>query len=304
MIPRGPSGLGALVILALFAGVMIPPSAAPAQTLNFGAGDSDQPIEVYADDGIEWQQENFLFIARGNARAVRGPVTVYADELRAYYREKAEGGNEIHRLDAVGHVRIVSETQEGTGEQAVYDVDNAVLVLSGGQPRFVSGDDEILADRQIEYWEGKQMAVARGNAVATREDRVVRAETLAAYFRKDADGKSKVFRVDAFDRVRIRTATETATGERGVYNVESGIATLTGSVKIDRDGNVLTGCRSEVNLNTSVSKLFACPQDRVRGVLQAQDKQKSGAKKQTSKQKQSPKAIPGRDDTLEQEPRR
>ncbi len=297
-----PFPIGALLILVMVAGFMGP--TARAQTLNFGAGDSDQPIEVYAEDGIEWQQENLLFIARVNARAVRGPVTVNADELRAYYREKAEGGNEIHRLDAVGHVRIVSETQEGTGEQGVYDVDNAVLVLSGGKPRFVSGDDEIVADRQIEYWEGKQMAVARGNAVATRENRSVRAETLAAYFRKDADGKNKVFRVDAFDRVSIRTATETATGDRGVYNVESGIATLTGSVKIDRDGSVLTGCRSEVNLNTSVSKLFACAQDRVRGVFQPQEKQKSGAKKQPSKQKQSSKAASGKSDTLEQEPRR
>ena len=303
-IAHGLSSIGAFCILALVVGTTILPPPARAQTLNFGAGESDQPIEVYADDGIEWQQENLLFIARGNARAVRGPVTVFADELRAYYREKAEGGNEIHRLDAVGHVRIVSETQEGTGEQAVYDIDSAVLVLSGGRPRFVSGDDEIVADRQIEYWEGKQMAVARGNAIATRESRVVRAETLAAYFRKDADGKNKVFRVDAFDQVRIRTATETATGDRGVYNVESGIATLTGSVKIDRDGNVLTGCRSEVNLNTNISKLFACSQDRVRGVFQPQDKQKSGVKKQPAKQKSASKATPGKGDTLEQEPRR
>lgn len=271
-------------LLALLVGAAMLSTPARAQTLNFGAGDSDQPIEVFADNGIEWQQENLLFIARGNARAVRGAVTVHGDELRAYYREKAGGGNEIHRLDVIGHVRIVSETQEGTGEQAVYDVDNAVMVLSGGKPTFVSGNDTIVADRQIEYWEGKQMAVARGNAVATREDRTVRGETLAAYFRKGDDGKTTVFRVDAFDRVRIRTATETATGDRGVYNVESGIATLTGSVKIDRDGNVLTGCRTEVNLNTNVSKLFACPQDRVRGVFQPQDAQKSGVKKQKQKQ--------------------
>lgn len=271
-------------LLALLVGAAMLSAPARAQTLNFGAGDSDQPIEVFADNGIEWQQENLLFIARGNARAVRGAVTVHGDELRAYYREKAGGGNEIHRLDVVGRVRIVSETQEGTGEQAVYDVDNAVMVLSGGKPTFVSGNDTIVADRQIEYWEGKQMAVARGNAVATREDRTVHGETLAAYFRKGADGKTTVFRVDAFDRVRIRTATETATGDRGVYNVESGIATLTGSVKIDRDGNVLTGCRTEVNLNTNVSKLFACPQDRVRGVFQPQDAQKSGVKKPKQKQ--------------------
>ncbi|OHC80499.1 MAG: hypothetical protein A3G73_04430 [Rhodospirillales bacterium RIFCSPLOWO2_12_FULL_67_15] len=256
-----------------------------AQTLNFGAGDSDQPIEIHADDGIEWQQENLLFLARGNARAVRGDVTVFGDELRAYYREKAEGGSEIHRLDAIGHVRIVSATQEGSAAQAIYDVDNAVLVLSGAKPRFRSDSDEIVAERQIEYWEQKQMAVARGNATASRADRTLHAETLAAYFRKDAAGKNKVFRVDAFDRVLIRTATETATGDRGVYNVESGIATLTGSVKVERENNVLTGCRTEVNLMTNISKMFACPADRVRGVLSPSEARKTQPPKSQKKSK-------------------
>lgn len=275
--------------LAFLLAFVVATEDARAQTLNFGAGESDQPIEIFADDGIEWQQENLLFLARGNARAVRGDVTVYGDELRAYYREKAEGGSEIFRLDAIGRVRIVSSTQEGTGAQAVYDVDNAVLVLTGSTPRFRSGGDDIVADRQIEYWEQKQMAVARGNAIATREDRTLRAETLVAYFRKDAAGKSSVFRIDAFDRVFIRTTTDTATGDRGVYNVESGIATLAGSVKVERDNNVLTGCRTEVNLMTNVSKMFACPTDRVRGVLTPSQPPKSQTPK-SSKQTKSSKS--------------
>ncbi|MCC7016411.1 MAG: hypothetical protein IT564_04315 [Rhodospirillales bacterium] len=284
--PRFRSGVFSFVLAAVCA--VQGAGEAAAQTLNFGAGDSDQPIEIYADDGIEWQQENLLFLARGNARAVRGDVTVFADELRAYYREKSEGGSEIHRLDAIGHVRIVSATQEGSAEQAIYDVDNAVLVLTGAKPRFRSGGDEIVAERQIEYWEQKQMAVARGDATATRADRTLRAETLAAYFRKDADGKNKVFRVDAFDRVLIRTATETAIGDRGVYNVESGIATLTGSVKVERENNVLTGCRTEVNLITNVSKMFACPTGRVRGVLtpgESRKTQPAKSQKQSKPQK-------------------
>ena len=270
-------------ILALVISVVGATRDAGAQTLNFGAVESDQPIEIFADDGIEWQQENLLFLARGSARAVRGDVTVYGDELRAYYREKSEGGSEIYRLDALGHVRIVSATQEGTAAQAVYDVDNAVLVLTGSTPRFRSGDDVVVAERQIEYWEQKQMAVARGNAIATREDRSLRAETLAAYFRKDAAGKSSIFRIDAFDRVLIRTATEVATGDRGVYNVESGIATLAGSVKVERDKNVLTGCRTEVNLITNVSKMFSCPADRVRGVLTPAQSPKSSKQTKSSK---------------------
>ena len=40
--------------------------------------------------------------------------------------------------------------------------------------------------------------------------------------------------------------------------MESGIATLTGQVRLVRDDNELRGCRAEVNLNTGISKLFPC----------------------------------------------
>jgi lipopolysaccharide export system protein LptA len=68
--------------------------------------------------------------------------------------------------------------------------------------------------------------------------------------------------------VRIRTERETATGDRGVYNVESGVATLTGKVKLVRDNNELRGCRAVVNLNTGISQLFACPNTQGSGRVQ------------------------------------
>ncbi len=244
-----------------------------AQSLSLTGGDGDTPIEIYAEDGIEWRQENQLFLARGNARAVRGEVEVRADVLTAYYRETPKGGTDIWRLNADGKVRISSPGEKAYGEKGVYDVDNGILVLSGGRVRLVTKEDEITADGQLEYWEKKQMAVARGNASAVRGDRRLRADVLAAYFRRDKDGKSAIYRVEAFDNVRIKTGKDKARADRAVYNVQSGIATLTGSVKIVRGGNQLRGCRAEINLNTGISKLFGCGPPGaggrpVRGVIQ------------------------------------
>jgi len=249
----------ALKILLLAALLFWGSDNALAQSLNFGSGDSDKPIEIFAENGIEWQQENLIFLARGNARAVRGDVTVFADELKAYYREKQDGTTDIWRLDASGKVRIKTLQETAFGRQAIYQVDNGILVLSGGRVRLVTATDEITADKQLEYWENKQMAVARGNATATREGKKIRADVLAAYFRPDKKGENRVYRVDAFDAVKIVTKLDTATSNRGVYNVESGIATLTGSVKLVRGQNVLRGCSAEINLNKNVSKLFSCP---------------------------------------------
>jgi len=238
-----------------------------AQSLNFGAGNS--PIDIVADDGIEWQQDKLVFVARGNARAVRGNVEVNADELQAFYREAGKGATEIWRLDAIGHVRISSGEGTAYGSHAVYNVDAGILTVTGNNLRLVSGSDLLTAVGQLEYWEKKQMAVARGKAVATRDKKTLNADVLAAYFRKDRHGDTKIYRVDAFDHVQIDTDRDRAVSDRGVYNVESGIATLTGSVKIIRDSNVLQGCSAEVNLNTGVSRLQSCAQGgtRVEGTI-------------------------------------
>ena len=261
------------VLIPGAAGVLIPgASGARAQTLNFASGDSDAPIQVDADDGIEWEQERQMFTARGNAVAKRGNVTVRADVLQAYYRKKPGGGTDIWRLDANGNVRIQSDDEKAFGAKGVYDVDNAILVLSGPKVRLVTADDEISATRQLEWWEKKRMAVARGNAMAVRGERRLRADVLVAHFQKNTSGKSQMWRVEAFDNVHIVTATDTVTAARAVYNVDSSIATLTGSVKITRGENQLNGCSAEVNLKTGISKLRGCGSSatagqRVRGLL-------------------------------------
>ncbi len=255
-IKRATSGFAAWAFAAIMSVAVI--AGAEAQSLNLGGVGSDTPIEVYAQNGIEWQQEGNLFVARGDARAVRGEVEVLGDELRAYYRETPAGESEVWRLDAIGNVRIVSNSETAYGSRAIYNADQKVLVVDGEKPRLVSGNDTLTASQQLEYWETRNFAVARGDAVATREDKQVRADVLVAHLKNDGNGQTRVYRVDAYDNVRIKTERETATGQRGVYNVDSGIATLTGNVQLVRDDNRLSGCRAEVNLNTGISRLFPC----------------------------------------------
>jgi lipopolysaccharide export system protein LptA len=247
--------LPGFLVLALTGGFT---TTAGAQSLNFGQGESDSPIEIYADNGIEWEQDAQIFTARGNARAVRGDVEVRSDVLRAYYNKAKSGTADIKRLDAEGKVHITTAGEEAFGDKAIYDVVNGILVLQGKKVKLISADDTITADRQLELWERKHMAVARGNAYVVREDRRLRADVLAVHFKPNEEGKSKVYRVEAFGNVYIVTADETVTADRGVYNVESGIATLTGSVKITRDLSQLNGCSATVNLKTGKSRLHAC----------------------------------------------
>ena len=247
-----------------------------AQGLLLGGGDDAGPITVEANQGIEWLREEKMYRARGDAIARRGDVTVYADELAAHYRDKktssGEGKSEIWRLDAVGNVRIVSPNEAAFGDRARYDADEAVLVLVGDDLRFETPDQIVTARDSLEYWEQKQLAVARGdaNAKATDEEKEISADVLTLVFQSDSRGELKARRMDAFGNVVIMTPQEVARGDQGVYDVATGIATLDGHVKITRGENQVNGDRAEVDLNTGISRLLATNDgtgNRVHGLL-------------------------------------
>jgi lipopolysaccharide export system protein LptA len=271
--------------------------AALAQAVDLNQGG---PIEVTARDGMEWRQNEQLVIARGAARAVRGGVTIDSDLLLARYRprggapaearppsEGPGGASEIWRLEAEGTVVITTATDRAEGDRAIYDMDQAVMVLTGRNLRLTSPDNVLTARDSVEYWPQRRMAVARGDAVVvTKDDKRVRADVLVAHFREapneagaprpqparpaaeNAPGSdSNLEKVEAFGRVEIRTPTEVVRGDTGVYTPPNGLARLLRNVTIVRGDNTLTGCEAIVNMQTGISQLVACPGDRVRGII-------------------------------------
>jgi lipopolysaccharide export system protein LptA len=185
---------------------------------------------------------------------------VKADTLIAYYREK-DGKSEIFRLDANGNTVISSPTEKVVGASATYDMDKAVLVVRGGGKPVVltTQTDQVIANDTLEYWEHRRQAVARGGARAVRDKKQIQADTLTGEFKEGDKGALVLATSQAFGNVLLTTPTEVVTGERGHYNLETGIATLTGSVKITRSDNQLNGGYAQVNLNTGISQLFAQP---------------------------------------------
>jgi len=239
---------------------------ATAEGIGIPGRTTDKPIEISADQGIEWRQKTNSYSAHGNAKAVQGNVTVHAEKLTAFYRKTPNKGSQIWRIDADGDVRIITPSQRAYGKKGTYNVTKGVLTLTG-LVRLDTKGDRITARDSLEYWEEKNIAIARGNAIATRGANRLRADMLTAHFEKDKDGKSQVRKVDALDNIIITTPDEVIKSHRGVYNLKTGIVTLTGFVKITRGGNQLNGASAKVNLNTGVSKIFGDGTRSVRGIF-------------------------------------
>ena len=292
-----------LAFLATALALMATLQPVQAQQLDLSHGG---PIAITASEGIEWRQAQREVIARGDARAVRQNVTVTADRLTAFYRPKNSeaaqpaqpaqsvlngpdtGGNEVYRVQAEGGVRIFTPTDQAQGDRAVYDLDQAVLVMTGRDLKLTTPNDVLTARDSMEYWAQKHMAVARGNAVVvTNDGRRIAADTLVAYT-TDAPAtptpqpkqqntedplmsSGKLQKVEAFGNVTVRTVTDTAIGDRAVYVPDSGIARLAGRVRITRGDNQLDGSEAEVNMKTGIGRLLAGTGEKVQGLVMPND---------------------------------
>ena len=310
---------------------------AAAQAIDFSHGG---PVTVTSQGGIEWRQPSQEVIANQDAKAVRGNVTVTGDQLIAHYRKKAaapgaapaaapapaangaaagasdglEGNNEIYLLEALGHVHIFTPTDQAWGDHGAYDMDQAVLVLTGHALKLTTPTYVVTAKDSLEYWSNQHMAVARGDAVmVTSTGRRIAADVLVAYTDPNQPGQGqpaakstvamktpaggsasdpndpsngKLKRVDAIGHVVVMTATEIVQGDRAVYDPNLDISRIAGDVRITRGQNVLVGDEALVNMKTGISRLLSQGSTQVKGLIVPNQAQMPGdaapAKKPTS----------------------
>ena len=318
---------------------------AAAQGIDLSSGG---PVQVTARGGFEWRESSQEVIASEDARAVRGNVTVLADRLIAHYRKKAgaaapgsatpasadasstaagapaagaqstagalgnadTGDTEVYRLEADGHVRIVTPTDEALADHAIYDIDQAVLILTGKHLKLTTPQDVMTARDSLEYWSQKHMAVGRGNAVVVTSDaKRLSADTLVGYTtpgtsatpgpgaapaappppaKPGADplaaSAGKLQKVEAFGNVEVRTIADTVRGDRGLYLPDTGLARIFGHVRITHGQNQINGPAADINMKTGIAHMISLPSARVEGIIMPNDANAtaSGTKKAVS----------------------
>jgi lipopolysaccharide export system protein LptA len=276
-----------------------PSSASAAPNTSAPSAPPPARTEVTADQSLEYYQDKNLYVARGNAKAVRGELTVEGDILTAHEREQPTGPDgkpiktkapkstdannngtgDIDRMTAEGNVRVTTQKGKAYGDHAVYDLDQHVAYLTGQHLLYETPDETVTARDSLEYWEDRKVAVARGNAVAIKGDRHVEGDVLTAQFRDQPNGKSEMQTLTADGHVTIITQGDTSRGDRAVYDINRNIAVLSGHVHITRvDGTELNGDVGEMDFATNQSRLLnEGAHTRVRVLLTAKASSKSPA---------------------------
>jgi lipopolysaccharide export system protein LptA len=222
---------------------------------GFDFNSSSKPIEITADNGIEWDKNQKAYTARGNALAVQGDQSIAGSVLNAYY---SVDSNKIDRMTADGNVVIKNSTQTAYGDHADYDANKKLLVLTGKNLKSVTDKgDTVTARDSMEYWKDRDAVIAKGAVFIDRGDTKIHSDTATGYFHRDSTGKKVMYQIEAVGRVRTDTSKQTAWADKMVYNLETKVAVLTGHVRINQDNNVFTGDKAEINTQTNISRLIA-----------------------------------------------
>ena len=152
-------------VFALTAMILSHGGFAEEPSQNKGGDQADEQIQIIADKMVTNNAEKFAdFI--GDVRASQGNLVITSERLRIYYRaepgaDKGQTGSResIERFVASGNVQVASERYKARADQAEYDLDTKVFVLSGENSTVTSGKNILTGSKITLYRKDGQLKV-------------------------------------------------------------------------------------------------------------------------------------------------
>lgn len=106
----------------------------------------------------------------GNVKATQDDTVITSDKLKIFYKKKivnkgplSVNEESIHKIVATGNVEIKFDNRVATAQQAVYNTETMVLVLSGENSKVISKNDSISGEKIIFYRTDGRINVESGN---------------------------------------------------------------------------------------------------------------------------------------------
>lgn len=138
-----------LPLLAAF-GLCLAPAAAQTFSDAFaGFGSNDrEPIQIEAKE-LKVQDKTQSAVFSGDVLVTQGDAVLKTQRLIVYYDGSAAGAvqQRISKLEASGRVYIASKDQTATGEEATFDMERQVMVMTGKEVVLSQGPNVVVGNR-------------------------------------------------------------------------------------------------------------------------------------------------------------
>lgn len=160
----------------------------------------------------------------------------------------------------IGALALITAAVSGAAAQDAVKDRLSGLKLSGDQPIQIESD-------KLEVDEGNRKATFSGNVSVVQGPTLMKAGRMTVFY-ADQGGNAaatapganpNIDRLEVDGTVLLKSGKQTATGDRGTFDMKSEVLTLSGKrVALSEGPNVLTGCKLTVQMRTGQAKFEAC----------------------------------------------
>lgn len=137
------------------------------------------------------------------------------------------------------------------------------MIAGWTSPAWAQGKVTITSDRFVVN-EGQNQAMFEGNVEVTQPDLSVSADKIIVHYGASA---GDIKDMEAIGHVRLKTAEQNVTGDRGVYDPDTRIMHLYGNVVVINAQGRVTGPELLANLKTNTIEFVSQKNTRVTGVF-------------------------------------
>ena len=124
-----------------------------------------EKIKISSDNLTVDNQAKFAEFS-GSVKAQQGANNIRSDTLRVYYKgdlgekkEKAAGQDAIEKAVASGNVKITFDDKVVVSDEAVFINEKQMLILSGPNTKFISGNNSIAGEKITIHIETGQISI-------------------------------------------------------------------------------------------------------------------------------------------------
>ena len=242
--------------------------------ISFAAA-QENPLIVEADESLQWLRAENQYVATGNASAEQGDMRLTSNVIIAHYETEnnKDGDYDVSAVTFVegkGNSKLTRATLTATAHTITYDIIDEFVELKGGNPTVINGQDRMTAETKITYSQTNREITATGNGkILLSNGQTLMGESIKVILNNegndietvDAEGGAVVISPSEAGERRAEALTMT-------YSSKTGLAVLTGNVKILENNNLLKGDVAEIDTITGTSTIKSLKKgQRVGGVF-------------------------------------
>lgn len=137
------------------------------------------------------------------------------------------------------------------------------LKLSGKDPIQIESD-------KLEVRDAEKVAVFSGNVTVVQGETLLKAGKMTVYYADNGGsattGSADIERLEIDHKIYVKSGTQEATGDKGIFDMKTEILTLSGDrVVLTEGANILVGCRLTVDMSTGQAQVEGCANGRGAG---------------------------------------